>query len=422
MIAIQHKLKSWSFSLVAVLLSLSACNKEVEQFAEAPITQPSGLTLGETIAATPTDSLYYRLIIKSGLLPVISSKANSYTMFVPDNNGMKLFINVISGGQVPLAAPDAVFSGFITANIPAASAAGIVSYNIVPQKILSTNIPTTFPNFQLPTSIILDPTNPFVRMTTFPAKGATYSYVNNIPITAVDAAVANGVIHHTATIVAPPTNILAGLIYADTSLSYFTAAVARADSGQVGLNRIDSLLKYAVTNMTVLAPSNTAFRSLIYGVAFGSAIAQGAPPNVAANLASGAVALGPAIFTIPDYNAILPASSVQGIIGYHLLASPNPTSGAYEPNIRVFSTDFPPASATPFFVKTLVNSAFASHPGILVNATFTGPVVTDLSFTGLGTFPPGGVPYSGAAAKAVTFDKHAVNGVLHIIDKVLLPQ
>ncbi len=69
-----------------------------------------------------------------------------------------------------------------------------------------------------------------------------------------------------------------------------------------------------------------------------------------------------------------------------------------------------------------MNAGFAPHPGIMAKATFTGPAVTSLTFTGLGTFPPGGVPFSGAAATALTMDKHAVNGVLHIIDKVLLPQ
>ena len=111
---------------------------------------------------------------------------------------------------------------------------------------------------------------------------------------------------------------------------------------------------------------------------------------------------------------------VRGVIAYHLFASPNPVDNAYEPNIRVFSVNFPPS--TPFFVKTLVNSSFASHPGIMVNATFTGPFVTDLKFTGLGTFPPGGASFSGTPATATSLDNHAVNGVYYVIDKVLLPQ
>ena len=395
----------------------TSCNKELEQLPAIPTpTYPSGAGIAGAIAANPNDSLYNRLLIKSGLAATLNNNANSYTMFIPDNNGMKIFINAISGGQVPLAAPDAVFSGFITANIPAATAAGIVSYNTVGQKFPSSSFPTTFPNYPLPSLIILDPKQPFVRMPIFPAKGAV-SYVNNIPLTGVDAQASNGIIHHTYTIVAPPTTVLAGLIYPDPNLSYFTAAIARGDSGQTNLNRFDSLLKYGVTNMTVLAPNNAAFQTLIYGTAYGFALSQGAPPALADAQAQGAVALGPGIFSEPTFYGILPASTVRGIMAYHLLASN--ASGSFKPDIRVFSVNVP---ATPTPIKTLVNGGFAPHPGVMAQATFTGPAVTALQFTGLGTFPPGGAPFSGPPANAVTMDKHAVNGVLHIIDKVLLPQ
>jgi hypothetical protein len=85
----------------------------------------------------------------------------------------------------------------------------------------------------------------------------------------------------------------------------------------------------------------------------------------------------------------------------------------------VFSVNLSPG---PSFVTTLVNSSFAAHPGIMANATFTGPFVTNLTFTGLGTFPPGGAPFTGTAATAISADNHAVNGVYHVIDNVLLPQ
>ncbi len=58
----------------------------------------------------------------------------------------------------------------------------------------------------------------------------------------------------------------------------------------------------------------------------------------------------------------------------------------------------------------------------MATATFTGPFVTGLTFNGVGTFPPGGAPFSGPAAKALSLDNHEVNGVYYVIDKVLLPQ
>ncbi|MEO6844705.1 MAG: hypothetical protein ABI184_06000, partial [Ginsengibacter sp.] len=110
-------------------------------------------------------------------------------------------------------------------------------------------------------------------------------------------------------------------------------------------------------------------------------------------------------------------ATVQGILVYHFLAT-NIGAG-FQPNIRVFSNNF---SATPTFYTTLVNSVVAVHPGILAQATFTGPFVTSLKFTGLGTFPPGGAPYSGTPANAISLDNNEVNGVYYVIDKVLLPQ
>ena len=420
MISLNFKLKSASLLFMAAVFLIS-CNKDVEQFSTPIPTPVTGLSLGQTIAATPSDSLYYRLILKSGLLPVISNTAASFTMFVPDNNGMKIFVNAISGGAIPLGAPDAVFAGFITANIPAASAAGIVSYNTIGTKITSSQVAPNFPNVQLPSSIILPqaaPANPLVRLTTFATAKPQLAYLNNIPITSVDQMAANGVIHHTYTVVAPPTTVLAGLIYTDPNLSYFTAAIARGDSGQVGLNRFDSLLKYGVTNMTVLAPNNAAFQTLIYGLAYGNALQAGATQSQAMAQAGGAVALGPGIFANPSFFTVLPAATVRGIMAYHFLASNK--SGAYQPDIRVFSVDF---NATPTFIPTLVNASVpvSLQPGVLAQATFTGPVVSSLKFSGAGTFPPGGTPYS-SAANAVKLDGHAVNGVVYTIDAVLLPQ
>ncbi len=134
--------------------------------------------------------------------------------------------------------------------------------------------------------------------------------------------------------------------------------------------------------------------------------------------ASGAVAAGPAFLSTNNVTTF----QIRGIIAYHFLAT-NRGAG-FQPNIRVFSVNFSP---TPSFVTTLINSSFATHPGILVSPTFTTvapniTIVTSLKFTGLGTFPPGGAPFSGTAATAVSLDNHAVNGVYYVIDKVLLPQ
>jgi hypothetical protein len=181
------------------------------------------------------------------------------------------------------------------------------------------------------------------------------------------------------------------------------------------------LLGYAVTNMTVLAPSDAAFQTLVYGLAFQSYLSTRRRPYTMTDSAyadatgKGAVAAGPGFLSTNNVTT----AQVSGIMAYHFLATPNPSTGAFQPNIRAFSVNFP---STPAFFTTLVNTVVAIHPGVLAQATFTGPFVTSLKFTGLGTFPPGGTPYTGAPANAISLDNHCVNGVYFVIDKVLLPQ
>jgi uncharacterized surface protein with fasciclin (FAS1) repeats len=410
MTLIKNKFKTGGLILAAAIMSLTACNKEVEQFAGTPVTPPAGLSIGETLAATQDDSLFNRMIIKAGMAATLSNKSLGYTLFVPNNAA------VIASFGGSLAAANATINA-----LPAASLAGIVKYNMIPQKLMTTQIVHTFPNMQMPTDIILDPTNPFVRMTSFPSKsGATGTtfYYNNAPLTTTDISVANGVIHHTAFIVAPPTRVLKDTIARVSNLSYFRAAVARADSGSTGLSKFDSLLNYPVVNMTVLAPNDAAFQTLVFGLAFQGYLSTRPTPYTlidsanANTAATGAVAAGPAFLSTNNVTTAL----VKGIIAYHFLAT-NAGAG-FQPNIRAFSVNFP---STPLAVKTLVNASVAVHPGIMAKATYTGPFVTALTFSSLGSFPPGGAPFS-YTANTVGMDRLAVNGIFHIIDKVLLPQ
>ena len=114
-----------------MLVFFVSCNKlYTDPTPIAPPGTPAGNTLAKTLAATATDSLYNRLVIKSGILvatpATITDSSLRFTMFVPDNNAMKAFISALSGGLLPVGAPDANFSAFITANISQANAAGIV--------------------------------------------------------------------------------------------------------------------------------------------------------------------------------------------------------------------------------------------------------------------------------------------------------
>jgi uncharacterized surface protein with fasciclin (FAS1) repeats len=410
--SIKNKIKTGSFLMASAVMVLSACNKGVLDIPEPVVVPPAGLSVAETLAATPTDSLFNRMVIKSGMVATLSNKALTYTVFVPDNAAI-----IASFGSLAAA------NGTIAA-LPATSLASIVKYHMLPQKLTSAQIVHGYPNLQRPTDIILDPTNALVRLSAFPSKSplttlASTFYYNNAPIIAADATAGLSTIHHIAFIASPPSRLLKDTIGRVANLTYFKAAITRADSGQINLNRFDSLLNYAVTNMTVLAPSDAAFQTLIYGLVYSNVFALTGSAATADAQANGAVALGPAIFQVSAFYSSLSAATVRGILAYHLLAGTNPVTGAIEPSVRVFSVNIP---NTPTFVKTLVNSSVAVHPGLLAQATYTGPIATAVKFTGLGTFPPGGAPFSGTAANVIGADRHAVNGVFHIIDRVLLPQ
>ncbi len=401
----KHVNNKWKINSLIIILSVIicvSCNKDFEQVPAPTVTPPAGQTIGQIISAGSNYTILQAAIAKAGLGSILDSSNNSLTLFAPDDDAF-------------------AFSGITSVTIdelPVSTIQQILSYHIIPNALPSASISNAFPNTQMPTLLELDPTNPLFRASVFPGKtsGGQF-YVNNIPVTVADQKASNGVIHNVAAVLTPPSELLAQIIYGDTSLTFFSAAIARADSGQVGLNRFDSLLKYPFVNMTVLAPNNAAFQTILYEEIYGTLLQEGVPSGTAAAEAS-ALSSSPDVFSNPALYSVLTAATVQGIVAYHFLAVL--ADGSYQPLDRVFSPNF---SSTPgSFVTTLVNNAYPTHPGIMAQATFTGPFVTGLQFTGLGTFPPGGTPYSGPAANTVKFDEIGVNGVVHVIDKVLLPQ
>lgn len=378
-----------------------SCNKDPEEIAGATPTVPPGQTIAATLAASPTDSLFYKLVVKANLTNLLSNNSLALTVFAPDNTAM-----IASG-----------LSNAVINAIPATTAASLVNYNILPQKYDTANFSAAFPNQPVATLLPLDPTNPLVRMNSFPSKRAAQFWVNNVPLGVTSIQASNGVIHKPLAMVAPASRMLKDTMNRVATLSYFKAAIEKADSGQSFLNRFDSLRNYPVMNMTILAPNDAAFQTLIYGLVYAKVMAlTGGNTTIANAQATGAVALGPSIFTNPAFYPDLSAANVRGIIAYHILAANFGTG--YQPLIRTYSVNY---RSTPTFVQTLVNAAFPTHPGVMGTATFTGPVVSNLTFASYGSFPPGGAPFS-YTATAISRDQPAVNGIFHIIDKVLLPQ
>ena len=351
----KKRFKINSFAWLAIALSglfvINACNKDLP--APPPVTpiEPTGPSIAEVFNADTSYSFLVKAATRAGVMEQLSDKSLVFTVFAPDNAAFRR-----SG--IPV---DAIIDA-----LPVEQVAAIVSYHIVGgQTYPSANIPETFPNLQLPTNLVLQA--PFFRMSVFPSKRGANVWANNIPISGADIVAANGIIHPIAALLSPPQTTLKGLEYADTTLTFFQAAVARADSGQVGLGKFDSLFNYAPVNFTVFAPDNNAFRALLPLL--------GLPPS-------------PVAFNF------IPVQQMRGILAYHIWGT-----RAFSVNMPTTATDIP----------TLLQVT-PTTPPLTVKVQNTGAAITLKG--NANPFP----------STVIAGDRHAVNGVLNKINQVLLPQ
>ena len=424
-----NKIKNACLIVSSIVMVISACNKA--PLPAEPIAQPlQGTTPTLAMLLDNADSSFTFLkaaIVRAGLLPALSVPNLRFTIFAPNNAAF-----MASG--IPSVA--------VINSLPVATLAGLLSYHVIPQTIMASSIPTTFPNFEYPT--ILNPTgssatpgfNPLVRLTTFPSRRGSSGWVNNIPITAFDIPAVNGVLHKVAALIAPPsTRFLWDTISNSSNLTYFKAAIQRADSGIADAAKLQTALSTFGANLTVLAPTDAAVQQfltasitqaliplvvqqlipiitnqLIMGGATPANAALQAPAIAAAQapaFAQGqatALSATPAVFSNPQLYGALTAQSVRGIVVYHIL-------GNTIPGIRVFTVNIP---TTPTAVKTLLNQAIPPHPGLLLQATFTGPFVTAATVKGAAN--------PTAANFVFPADINMLNGILHKVDQLLRPQ
>lgn len=411
-----YKIKRGGLLIVAAGLMITACNKA--PLPPAPIDQPVQGT-SPTLASlldNPDSSFTFlkAAVVRAGLLAALSSPTQRYTVFAPNNSAF-----ILSG--IPSVA--------VINSLPVATVAGLVSYHVIPQVIASSSIPTAFPNFEYPS--ILNPTtgtagfNPFVRLTTYPSRRGSAAWVNNVPITATDISAVNGVLHRVLTLVAPPSKFLWDSISASADLTYLKAAIIRADSGVAVAGTLQTALSSFGVNLTLLAPTDLAFRTTLTGaitraliplitaqlIAGGATQAQAAAqaPGIAFAQAT-SLAASPAVFINPALFGALSAQTVKGILVYHIL-------GTTIPGIRVFSVNMPTAAT---LVKTLLNQAVAVHPGVTLQATFAGPFVGAATVKGLANATASNIIINPANPFAT--DQNYINGVMLRIDQVLLPQ
>ncbi len=387
-----NSIKILSLLLASSCLINTACNKAPLE--PEPIALPAQAT-SPTLASLLDNSEFSFLkaaVVKAGLLPNLASTTTRYTVFAPTN-----FAFILSG--IP--------SVDVINSLPAATLAGLISYHIVPQTLLAQNISETFPNYEYPT--VLNPTtgttafNPLVRLTTYPSRRGAGAWVNNIPVTETNVNAVNGVLHKVYTLISPPSKYLWDSISESSDLTYLKAAVIRADSGVVVAGRLQTALSSFGVNLTILAPTNLAFQTMLTGSIYKALVRQGMPAATAFPTAQ-YLASTPDVFSNPGLFSVLPSQNVKGILLYHIL-------GASIPGIRVFSVNLPTTTTS---IKTLLNKDVAAQ------ATFTGPFVGAATFKGAANATASKVIINPLNPFAT--DQNYINGVIMKIDQVLLSQ
>jgi len=394
------QIKNWLVKSICVLLVIilaTSCNKDVPEptpIAKAPIV---GNSIGNIINTDPTFSILKAAATKAGTMTLFLDSTLNMTLFAPDDAAM-------AASGISLPAISVLRAGYLDT---------ILRYHLVSQRLPSTAIGSTFPNRQSPSFLNPAPTlSALLRLTNFPTT-RNGGWINNIPLKQVDIAASNGFIHKVAAVVAPPQRYLWNRISTDPDMTYLTAAILRADSGYAPTHpsSLVGALNNIGANLTVFAPKDSSMKAFLTGAITLALVNQGVPLATAVATAT-ALASTPAVFSNPALYSSLTATTVRGVIVYHILLQ------------RAFTNNFPTVST---FYPTLLNSGIAAHPGVALQATFGIPGVpfaSSAKVKGVGNATASNLiinlpPLSDPAGSN---DQHFLNGVLHKIDQVLIPQ
>jgi uncharacterized surface protein with fasciclin (FAS1) repeats len=167
----------------------------------AAVAVPPSKVLYQRIAADADMTIFNAAVSRadSGVAPTTSASliwafsnfGPNFTVFVPTNLAMKQLISALTGGLIPVGAPDATFIGFLGSNnLTTQTVKGIVVYHILGSRAFLNNFPTTATSYQtllnsaVPThpgvSLTCTFTGPFVTAAT--VKGAANATASNIAI------------------------------------------------------------------------------------------------------------------------------------------------------------------------------------------------------------------------------------------------
>jgi uncharacterized surface protein with fasciclin (FAS1) repeats len=393
-------------AVAAGVLLLASCNKENLDAVPIEPASSSQQSINEIVNANASFSILKAAIARAtpsggnqSLSALLSDTKGLYTVFAPTDQAFQAAFQAL--GIPASVGINALSPGMIDT---------ILRYHIVGgQRITADSIANRTPNVQLPTLLSLAPPSaslpPGLRMSIFPSKNVNLFWVNNVPMQGQAVNASNGIIYPLGFVALPPSTFLWNRINTDPNLTYFRAAIIRADSGSTAGSSLVAALSNPAANLTAFIPTDAAVKQLLTAQITAALVAQGIP-QVQAQGAAALLASTPDVFNNPLLFSALPAQLVKGLVVYHLLGT------------RVFSVNMP---TTPTFFKTILNTAVPAHPGVQIKATFGTTGVTAATVKGLMNQSASNVlinPTPGAG----TSDQHYINGVLHEIDQVLLPQ
>ena len=187
------KIKTLSLSALMLIIMaglFTSCKKEDEQ----PPT--SGKNIAEIVSSDPNFSLLKKAVEKAGLGSALSS--GSLTVFAPDNDAF-------------------VASGITEATLESLSVealTGILTYHVIGSKYVSSSIPSSG---TLPT---------LSGINIYPSKTADSILINGVKVKKADLIATNGVIHVISKVLMPAT--ITDIVIWDPKFSILKAAVVKA--------------------------------------------------------------------------------------------------------------------------------------------------------------------------------------------------
>lgn len=419
-----NKRPGWLLMTIISIGLLLSCNKELSEPEPIVPPPPTGVTIFDTIRGNGAAYSYLDSAIARAstfnnpagkLDALLKDRSAVLTFFAPDNDAFQRSFQLLG-----LPTGVSTLKGFRPGQLDS-----ILRYHIVGgQRFATSSIPATFPNnLYLESQLVLQAPSatlpPGYRMPIFPGKQGLTHFVNNIPLGQTDIELSNGILHKTSLVLLPPSQVLWQRVATDPELTYLKAAVEKADEGNTA-KPLQSALSNAAANLTLLAPVNTAFQQLLTGQITLALMGMGLDQATAAAQAA-ALASTPDVFKNPALATVLTPQTVAGLVVYHLLGTKtNSTTSPFQ-GIRVFSVNIPSNETNSF---TLLNNApgYEDHSGVTLKATFGFSGVIAITAKGLGNATASNIQINPTPAPAGSSDQHYINGTLHKIDQVLLPQ